>query len=157
MMSEHKIKKACLDLIASCPDVVLTTIGADGFPQARVMFNLRGPRYSELQEYLRPFDGTFRYYLDTNTSSSKIRDVRSRPQASLFFCRPEIFFSLMLAGDLTVDEDPVLRRELWRPGWETYYPAGPEDPDYTVLRFDSRYGRGWNSSVNYFFDLSGKR
>ena len=35
MMSEHKIKKACLDLIASCPDVVLTTIGADGFSYTR--------------------------------------------------------------------------------------------------------------------------
>ena len=121
------------------------------------MFNLRGPRYPELQEYLRPLDGTFRYYLDTNTSSSKVRDVRSRRQASLLFCRPEIYFSLMLAGDLTFDEDPVLRRELWRPGWETYYPAGPEDPDYTILRFDSRYGRGWNGSVNYFFDLREKR
>jgi len=150
-------KTACLELIASCPDVVVTTIGADGFPQARIMFNLRGPRYPELQEYLRSLDGTFRYYLDTNTSSTKVGDIRSRSQASLLFCRPEIYFSLMLAGDLTVDEDPVLRRELWRSGWETYYPAGPEDPDYTVLRFDPLYGRGWNGSANYFFDLRGKR
>ena len=152
-MSENEMKKSWLELIAACPDVVVTTISADGFPQARVMFNLRGPRYPELQEYLRPLDGTFRYYLDTNTSSSKVRDVRSRPQSSLLFCRPEIYFSLMLAGELTIEEDPVLRRELWRPGWETYYPAGPGDPDYTVLRFDPLYGRGWNGSVNYFFDL----
>ena len=82
------MKKSCLELIASCPDVVVTTVGADGFPQARVMFNLRGPRYPELQEYLRPLDGMFRYYLDTNTSASKVGDVRSRPRASLLFCRP---------------------------------------------------------------------
>ncbi len=151
------MKRSCLELIASCPDVVLTTIGADGFPQARVMFNLRGPRYPELQEYLRPLDGTFRYYLDTNTSSSKVGDVRSRPRASLLFCRPEIYFSLMLAGELAIDADPVLRRALWRPGWETYYPAGPEDPDYTVLRFESHYARGWNGSVIYSFDLRGER
>ncbi len=135
-MSEHEMKKAGLDLIASCPDVVLTTIGADGVPQARVMFNLRGPRYPALQEYLRPLDGTFRYYLDTNTSSSKIRDVRSRPQASLLFCRPEIYFSLMLAGDLAVDEDPVLRRELWRPGWER--PARARGSRLYDSSFDSR-------------------
>lgn len=151
------MKKSCLELIASCPDVVLTTIGADTVPQARVMFNLRGPRYPELQEYLRPFNEEFRFYLDTNTSSSKVRDVRSRRQASLLFCRPEIYFSLMLGGDLIVDEDPVLRRELWRPGWETYYPAGPGDPDYTILRFEARYGRGWNGNVNYSFDLREQR
>ena len=112
------------------------------------MFNLSGPRYSEALR-LR---WTLAYLTRHGLEKPDVRPGRRRRRR-----RPEIFFSLMLAGDLAVDEDPVLRRELWRPGWETYYPAGPEDPDYTVLRFDSRYGRGWNGSVNYFFDLSGKR
>ena len=52
-MSENEMKRACLELVASSPDVVVTTIGADGYPQARVMFNLHGPRYPELREYLQ--------------------------------------------------------------------------------------------------------
>ncbi|MEW6366405.1 MAG: pyridoxamine 5'-phosphate oxidase family protein [Acidobacteriota bacterium] len=147
------MKRACLELIASCPDVVVTTIGADSYPQTRVMFNLHGPRYPELQEYLQTLDGEFRIFLGTNTSSSKVRDVRACSRASLFFCRPETYFSLMLAGDLTIEEDPALRRTLWRPGWEIYYPAGYTDPDYTILRFEPRYGRGWNGSANYFLAL----
>ncbi len=155
-MSENDMKTATLELIGSSPDVVVTTIGADGFPQARVMFNLHGPRYPELRELLRTLGRGFRLFLDTNTSSSKVRDVKACPRASLLFCRPEAYFSLMLAGDLAVEEDPALRRMLWREGWEIYYPAGYTDPDYTILRFEPRYGRGWNGGANYFFALEGE-
>ena len=152
-MSENEMKRACLELVASSPDVVVTTIGADGYPQARVMFNLHGPRYPELREYLQTLGGDFRLFLDTNTSSSKVGEVRACSRASLLFCRPEAYFSLMLAGDLAIEEDPALRRTLWRKGWEIYYPAGYTDPGYTILRFEPRYGRGWNGGADYSFAL----
>ena len=62
----------------------------------------------------------------------------------------------MLAGDLFVEKDPVLRRAIWRPGWEIYYPKGNADPDYAILRFQPRYGRGWNGSDVYSFALRGE-
>ncbi|KUK27322.1 MAG: Uncharacterized protein XD60_0564 [Acetothermia bacterium 64_32] len=37
----------------------------------------------------------------------------------------------MLGGEVEIVADPGIRNALWNAGWERYYPAGPDDPDYT--------------------------
>jgi general stress protein 26 len=120
----------------------------------RVMFNLRGRvRYPELLPLFKDHRDDFLIYLGTNTSSTKIAQIRRRPEASLLFARPEAYHSLMLAGRLEIVEDPAVRRALWRKGWEIYYPAGVDDPDYTALKFQASYGKGWHHSRNYSFRI----
>jgi general stress protein 26 len=56
---------------------------------------------------------------------------------------PSDFKGLCLSGMAIPDAEA--RASLWVEGWEMYYPAGRDDPDYTVLRVDPVRARGWNS------------
>jgi len=53
---------------------------------------------------------------------------------SLYYMIPGEFLGLCLSG--RARSVPEARAELWVEGWERYYPAGPGDPDYSVLRVD---------------------
>ena len=73
---------------------------------------------------------------------------------SVYFMLPDEFKGLCLSGRAVAD--PLARAALWVEGWEMYYPAGPDDPDYTVLRIDPDRARGWSSSRSFDFDLESK-
>ena len=60
----------------------------------------------------------------------------------------------MLSGDIKIITDPEIGRKIWQEGWERYYPAGPTDPDYTVLRLKPTLARGWYKSAKFEFRLS---
>lgn len=49
----------------------------------------------------------------------------------------------MLAGDIEIVDDQKIKHALWNEGWEKYYPNGPDDPDYSVLRLFPKNVRGW--------------
>lgn len=156
-MDENAIKKVGLELIESSPDVIVATIGQDGFPYIRIMFNLRGKRYPKLLKLYESHQDDFLIYLGTNTSSQKVEQIIANPLASLFFFNAEAFHSLMLAGRVEIVNDLEVKRSIWQEGWEMYYPAGISDPDYTVLRFQPAIGRGWYRDSAYYFSIGESR
>jgi general stress protein 26 len=77
---------------------------------------------------------SFVVYFTTNTSSPKVAELRANRAVSVYYCVPAEFSGLMLGGDMEIVDDGATRAALWQPGWERYYPGGPDDPDHTVLR-----------------------
>ncbi len=59
----------------------------------------------------------------------------------------------MLVGDMEVVSDPALKALLGKDGWTKYYPLGPSDPDYSVLRFRARQGDYYHSLEKKSFDV----
>ncbi len=135
-MTEQEAFKLGHQLMETAPVAFLTTINGEGFPETRSMFNLRR---KEQFPGLRVFDrdpGSFTAWFTTNTSSSKVAQVRSNPRACVYYSDPDHWRGLMLLGLATVVEDGAMKRELWQEGWEMYYPGGPGDPDYALLRLE---------------------
>jgi general stress protein 26 len=60
---------------------------------------------------------------------------------------------MMLSGDMQIVNDAELRHAIWEDGWERYYSAGPDDPDYIVLRLQPKFAQGWFQGHNFYFDL----
>ena len=156
-MDEKEAKGVSLELMASAKDVYVTTIDEEGFPQTRVMFNLRQRDQSpSLTSMFQGHEDDFLLYLATNTSSAKINQIKANSAACIFYCNSEEFHSLMLAGNIEIVDDSEMKSTLWQDGWEIYYPGGPDDPDYTVLRLLPIKAKGWYKEQEFGFSLGGK-
>lgn len=135
------IQKKALSLVERSSNVVVGSIGDDGFPNMKMMFNAR------VREGLTTF------YFTTNTSSLRTAQFLKRPQASLYFSDQRHFNGLMLLGTMEVLEDQEHKDLIWREGDERYYPLGPTDPDYCVYRFTALKGRFYASLGSIDFDI----
>lgn len=155
-MNDEEIKQMCLQLMETSKAAYLTTIDSEGYPNTRAMLNLRNkeiwpklvPLFSEHQkDYMTIFT--------TNTSSSKIPQLRANTKASVYYCEPDSWKGFMINGDIEIVADSELKRNLWHDGWENYYPKGYDDPDHTVLRIFPRLGKGWTGSKSFAFSIEG--
>jgi len=153
-MNDDVLKEACVELMETADGAYLSTVGEDGYPHTRFVFNLRNreqfpgqaPLFAQHRDDLM-------IYVSTNTSSSKIREIKANPRVSVYYCNPKRFHGVMLAGDIEIVGDSEVKKALWNDGWERYYPAGVDDPDYTVLRLFPKRVAGWYESSRFEFAL----
>ncbi len=134
-MTTQEQRAYCLSVMKTSPVCYLATINKTGFPEIRALFNLKnGKTFPGLAKIMDRYDGDFTVILGTNTSSVKVKQVVEEPKVSVYFCNADTFQGVMLTGSMEIIDDSALRRELWQPGWNLYYPQGADDPDFTVLR-----------------------
>ncbi|MGD9395341.1 MAG: pyridoxamine 5'-phosphate oxidase family protein [Candidatus Thorarchaeota archaeon] len=153
-MDEKEIREMCLDLVETGWPAYLTTVDEKGFPQTRAMFNLQNKeRFPKLIPLFEKHRENYTIIFSTNTSSTKIEDIKSRPAASVYFCKPEIWQGVMFGGELEIVEDSELKKKMWHDGWERYYPQGYDDPDHTVLRLVPTIAKGWTGSSTFRLEL----
>ena len=153
-MDKKEAKRVSLELLASTEAAYVTTIDEEDLPQTRVMFNLRyKEQFPSLMEIFEGHDEDLLVYLATNTSSAKIDQIKANPAGCVFYCNFKEFHSLMLAGKFEIVDNPEIKKELWQDGWEIYYPTGPDDPDYTVLRLFPLKAKGWYKEQAFEFSL----
>ena len=153
-MDEQEARRFALGLMETSEAAFLTTIDADGFPQTRAMLNLRNrQQYPALVEMFAPHQDDLLVYFTTNTSSAKVEQIRSNPAVSAYYCNPTKFHGLMLGGVIQVITDSQLKDEIWQDGWEMYCPAGPQDPDHTILSLAPMVAKGWHGEGRFEFKV----
>lgn len=121
--------------------VFLGSVDENGFPNAKAML---APRRRE---------GIQVFYFHTNTSSMRVKQYRSNPNACLYFCDKRFFKGVMFTGTVDVLEDSGHKEMLWQEGDTMYYPAGVTDPDYCVLRFTAKQGRFYGNFSSENFEV----
>lgn len=148
-MSENLIRTG-IKLMEDATTVYLTTIDGDGYPNTRAMLNLRNPRqYPLLTGLFEGHEEDMLIYFTTNTSSIKIEQIIMNPSVSAYYCKPDEFHGMMLAGKIEIVDDTELKKRIWQEGWETYYRKGVEDPDYAILKLKPVWGKGWYQSDRF--------
>ncbi|MHA2182268.1 MAG: pyridoxamine 5'-phosphate oxidase family protein [Promethearchaeota archaeon] len=134
-MELEEAKNQSLELMKSSKAVYLTTIDSEGYPITRAMFNLRNQeQFPEFSEFFAKQDNQFVIYISTNTSSSKIDQIKKNSKISTYYCEPEEVKGVMFGGDAEIIDNIELKKEIWLDWWTRYYPKGLEDPDYTLFR-----------------------
>lgn len=121
--------------------VYVSSLDEAGGPETRVMFNLREACRSALRSGPAALAGDLETYLGTNTSSRKVAQFRADPRICLYYSDNESFHGLSLRGTLEEVSDPSIRRAVWNPEWEMYYPGGLEGGDFSLLLFKPRSAR----------------
>ncbi len=126
MLTREKL----IDFIGKQKVALLASVDEEGFPNVKAMF---APNKIEGNSL----------YFSTNLSSMRSQQFLKNPKACVYFYKKGRFKyeGVMLAGLVEVLQDDELRREIWCPGDERYYPQGETDPDYCVLKFTATRGR----------------
>jgi len=138
-MELDEVKKISLELIETSKAAYLTTIDFEGYPITRAMFNLKNKeQFPEFSKFFSKQDNKFAIYISTNTSSSKVEQIKKNPKISVYFCDPENFKGVMFGGEVEIIEDMEIKRNIWLEWWTKYYLEGLEDPDYTLLRLNPK-------------------
>lgn len=151
-MKYDDFKKVGLELMATTSAVYLSTINQQGFPETRAMLNLRNTiQFPDLIPLFKEHKDDFLIYLTTNTSSEKMKQILANPAGSVYFCNPENFHGLMLAGQIKIISDSHIKHTIWQNGWEIYYPAGKDDPDYSILALSPERIKGWYMMEKFNF------
>ncbi len=125
----NELTRTLETLIGNRPTAFIASVDGEGYPCCKAML---APRVR---------DGLRTFYFTTNTSSQRVAHYRRNPKAAVYFCDEANFQGVLLRGTMTVCEDQATKDLIWREGDTEYYPLGPTDPDYCVLRFTAEKAR----------------
>lgn len=142
--------KDAAKIIQSSECAQIATFGKDeteGFPEIRALLNLANPKkYPRLKNKAIFVDGeTLTIYFTTNTSSRKVRQLRANNKACLYFVLPKKFKGVSTIGTMEEVLDMDVKKDFWHKTWLMYYHKGPTDPDYTLMKFTSKYMHCWGN------------
>ncbi len=144
-MVEKELAKAFRSLAENQEWVCLSTVNSSGMPETRAMINLANPKlFPTLQKF---FTDDFTVYFSTNTGSEKIRQLTSNRKASIYYYNPETFEGLLLMGETETVTDRQTKKDFWQDSWIMYYKEGVNDPDYTLLKFNSSSYKYYNGKL----------
>lgn len=144
-MNENEAKQLSLRLMEISPAAYLTTIDPNGFPHTRAMTNLRNKTQKpQLIPFFRDQQEDYLIIFSTNTSSSKVEQVKVNPKVSVYYSYPEKWQGVMFGGEIEIVPDEKLKLAIWEDGMEKYYPSGYNDPDHTILRLHPQIAKGWD-------------
>ena len=148
--------KDAVKIIQSSECAQIATFGKDeteGFPEIRALLNLANPKkYPKLKNKAISVDGeTLTIYFTTNTSSRKVRQLRANNKACLYFVLPKKFKGVSAIGTIEEVTDQSVKEDFWQSGWYIYYHKGAKDPDYTLLKFTTKYLHCWGGGKIHNF------
>ena len=153
-MEEKEAKRASLELMKVVQDAHLSTVDGDGFPQTRVMGNLRNKQQCRIAEELfAGHDEDFLIYMLTGHSSDKMRQIRANSKVSVYFCNSAEFHTLLLFGNAEEIDDLDLKKRIWQDEWKMHWPGGAEDPEFIVLKILPDWAKGWYKEGPFEFKL----
>ncbi len=139
-MEKQQAMDEALALANAAQIAMLGTNGDEGYPNIKAMIKMEN-------------EGLKTIWFSTNTSSRRIGQLERDSKASVYFVDFEQWMGLMLVGEVAILQDTASKERLWREGYERYYPLGATDPDYSVLRFTSRWGNYYHVLSNVTFEI----
>lgn len=134
---EEQVKKDMLKLVDQNRDIIVCSIAENGFPNAKSMFKAK-------------HEGLKTFWFSTNVSAVRTSQWLKQPKACIYFLDSENIHGLMLTGHMEIFTDNETKLAFWKPGDEMYYPLGPTDPDYCMLRFTAEEGNYWGQGKYLF-------
>lgn len=136
------IRESIEKMVNTSRDVVACSIDDQGYPNAKALFVAR-------------HKGMHTFWFSTNTSSIRAGQWEKRPQACLYFLDSGHIQGVMFTGKMEIVTDAETKQSFWHTGDEKYYPLGPTDPDYCILRFTAEKGNYYHGLQKHLFDVSG--
>lgn len=116
----------------------LIEFAREGMIEARYCFLITlddlGQPQARLMDAFEP-EADMTVWMATKADTRKVRQLRYDPRATLAYVTGggNGYVTLVGRARLVDDADEKLRR--WKTGWEAFYPGGPSDPDFLLLRF----------------------
>lgn len=84
----------------------------------------------------------------TSKSAPKDDEILRHPQVCVCYADPGANTYVSLSGTIELLDNQEKIDELWNPGAQAYFPAGPGDPDVLLLKFSPEAGEYWDAPSN---------
>jgi general stress protein 26 len=123
LMNNELLKKA-ENLTAKAEVAAVTSIDGDGYPRTAVLSNLKP-------------EGIKTLWFSTGTISHKTENYKRDPKASICFSTDAD--NVTLIGNMVVVDDMNVKKELWQDWFIKHFPLGVDDPNYCILKFETKY------------------
>jgi general stress protein 26 len=120
-MAKDDLKQQVAELINRNRYAKLITFGLDGAPHGRIMTNL-------------PLGKDMVVWFATGLSTSKIKDIKKNPNVSVFVDDPNDQTNASIIGKAEIVTDGRLLKKYWQEPFSFFFPHGPSDPDYCLLK-----------------------
>ena len=120
-MAKSDFKKQVVELINRNRYSKLITFGLDGVPHARIMTNL-------------PLGKDMVIWFATGLSTNKIKDIKKNSTVSVFVDDPNDQTNASIIGKAEIVTDARLLKKFWQEPFGFFFPGGPSDPDYCLLK-----------------------
>lgn len=123
-MNEEKIIRKSAKILNRGMITILTTIDANNVPNTRALLKAKN-------------EGINKVWFTTNTSSRKVKEIRNNSDACIYAYTRIPFRGVTLQGNIRIVEDMEIKKRFWKNSMKTYYKLGVNDPDYTLLCFET--------------------
>ena len=120
-MSKSDLKKQVVELINRNRYSKLITFGVDNEIHGRIMTNL-------------PLGKGMVMWFATGLSTNKIKDIKKNSTVSVFVDDPNDQTNASIIGKAEIVTDARLRKKFWQEPFGFFFPRGPSDPDYCLLK-----------------------
>jgi general stress protein 26 len=120
-MVKNDLKQKVVELINRNRYAKLITFGTDGAPHGRIMTNL-------------PLGKDMVIWFATGLSTNKIKDIKKNLNVSVFVDDPNDQTNASIIGKAEIVTDDRLLKKFWQEPFGFFFPGGPSDPDYCLLK-----------------------
>lgn len=108
------------------------------------------PMYTQKVDPLAFFGELF-FLADAH--SGKVDEISHEDRVLLTYADPPRNRYIAILGRASAERNPVKVKELWNVMLKTWWPAGPEDPNISVVRVDIESAEYWDGPSNALFTL----
>jgi len=133
------VQEKALNAINSCELTMLGNINEQGNPQIKAMIKAKN-------------EGLKVFWFCSNTSSKRVEQLKKDGNACLYF-HNDSWEGVMLHGQAEVSYDDDIRKSFWQDNMKMYYPLGPLDPDFALIKFVSMNGNYYKDLQNEDFEI----
>ncbi len=118
-------------LIKDYPSAMLSTISPEGWVRSRPMMTRRNGNELDLW---------FASAYDTD----KVHDIEGNPRVGVTYHRGGELFYVSVSGSGEIVRDRERIRQLWDPGWQEWFPNGPDDPNLALVKVNAEHVEYWD-------------
>ncbi len=120
---EKKILQAVDSVILTSSYTTLITVDDNNQPRARIM------------EFFSPKEH-YTIWMATNPKSRKVEQLKNNSTTTLHYFNPNKLAYVSLMGNAYLVNDDKTKNEIWKDGWEKFYPN--REKDYILIKFVPR-------------------
>lgn len=127
IMTNELLKKT-ENFIKDEDTAVLSSIDENGYPRTAAMSSIKT-------------EGIKTIWFSTGTNSHKAKNLKRNCKASV--CYYATGSNITLIGEVAIVEDMDIKKQLWVDWFIEHFPLGVTDPNYCILKFETKYIQVW--------------
>jgi general stress protein 26 len=94
-------------------------------------------------------------WLISDNQTEKVEAVKTYQRVNLSFADYAAQRYVSISGFCELMRDHAKTKQLWSPGYKSWFPGGPEDPKLILMKIDVQHAEYWDSAANRMVEVPG--